>query len=166
MAVHTVMPHGEAADGGYCPKAQAALAWVLCTVPPSHSLGRQVHPKTRTLPFDTAYLQSMLSRRLWPMHDSLLEHGLRRNGACTVAEQVLTSSSQNASLVGLAAPLVGPGEISAAHSFVAGLDGPQPAGNATFAIWLRDARGVQIVSDPQVRYSSPFFPSISLGLVT
>ena len=74
-----------------------------------------------------------------------------------MAEQVLTSSTQNVSLVGLAAPLMGPGEISAAHSFVAGLDGALPAGNATFAIWLRDAKGLAILSDPQVRSSTPGF---------
>lgn len=63
-------------------------------------------------------------------------------------------SSQQSSLVGLAAPLIGPGEISPALSFVTGLEAPVPAGDLTFAIWLRDAGGADIVADPQV--SGPY----------
>ena len=66
--------------------------------------------------------------------------------------QVLSNPAQQPpTLVGLAAPSVGPGPISAAHSFVTGLDAPLVAGNASFALWLRDADAQPIVADPQVQ---------------
>ena len=54
------------------------------------------------------------------------------------------------SLVGWAPVQVGPAQLSAAASFVAGFHAPVIAGNVTFAVQPRDAGGRPILSDPQV----------------